>query len=373
MVQVAPFRIEQFYARYEFTTRYMLSSSDCESRTIGELLALEPGACERLLDLRCGYTEPTGAAELREAIATTYASTGPGQVLVTSCAEEAIFLVYHALVGPGDHVIVETPCYQSALELARSTGASVSEWHRRYEDGWAHDVDALARLFRPQTRLLYLNEPHNPTGTLMGRATFDRVVELAAEAGTVLFCDEVYRGLEQDPGARLDAGCDRYARAISLGSVSKSYGLPGLRTGWLATHDAAARGALGELKHYTTICTSAPSELLSAIALRSRRALLDRNMDIIQHNLPLLDAFMARHDGKFSWARPAAGPIGFPRVSGLGDVDALCQRLAEMGVLLLPGSVYDEPEHVRIGFGRSNMPAALEILDDYLSVGTARP
>ena len=182
-MDVSPFRIERFYARYEHSTRYMLSSSDSESRTIAELLELEPDAHERLLECWCGYTESPGAPELRQAIAALYERTGAGEVVVTSCAEEGIFLRYHAILRPGDHAIVETPCYESALQLARSTGAEVSQWRRRYEDGWAHDLDALAGMIRPATRLLYINQPHNPTGTLMARPVFEHVIRLAARTG----------------------------------------------------------------------------------------------------------------------------------------------------------------------------------------------
>ncbi len=366
-MEVTPFRIEKYYERYEFTTRYMLSSSDCESRTIGELLSFEPGARDELLAMRCGYTESSGSLELREAISAIYETVHADEVVVTSCAEEAIFLVYHALLGPGDHAVVESPCYESALQLARSTGAEVSQWRRRYEDGWAHDLGSLSRLLRPGMGILYLNQPHNPTGTLMDRATFDAAVELAQERGVTLFCDEVYRELEHDEGDRLPAACDRYRGAISLGSVSKSYGLPGLRIGWIATHDEGVRQALIDLKHYTTICASGPSERLSALALRHRRELLARNIGIVTRNLGVLDGFFRRHSDVFEWVRPVASPIGFPRVSGLGDVDRLSERLAAAGVLLLPGSVYDEPAHVRFGFGRANMAEALSVLEDALA------
>lgn len=366
-MELRPFRIERFYARYEHSTRFMLSSSDCQSRTIAELLELEPDAQERLLACWCGYTEPPGAPELRRAVASLYVRTGAEEVIVTSCAEEGIFLLYHAFLRPGDHVIVETPCYESALELARSTGAEVSQWRRRYEDGWAHDLDALAGLIRPTTRLLYLNQPHNPTGTLMTRATFEQVVGLARAHGLVLFSDEVYRELEHDPANRLPAACDLYERAVSLGSISKSYGLPGLRIGWVATRDGALRDAVSALKDYTTICSSAPSELLTALALRNRHVLLDRNLAIVRRNLPLLDGFFARHAGTFGWVRPTASPIGFPRVTGITDLARYCARLAAAGVLLLPGSVYDEPGHVRIGFGRADMPDALKLLEANLT------
>jgi aspartate/methionine/tyrosine aminotransferase len=362
-VELSPFRIERFYARYEHTTRFMLSSSDCESRTVSEVLDLEPGAHERLLGTWCGYTEPLGDPALREAIAALYEPTSADQIVVTSCAEEGIFLAYHALLKPGDHVIVETPCYESALQVARSTGADVSPWPRHYGDGWAHDAGALAGLIRPETRLLYLNQPHNPTGTLMTRPVFDEVIGLARDHGLVVFSDEVYRELEHDPADRLPAACDVYERAVSLGSISKSYGLPGLRTGWLATRDAGLRDAVATLKDYTTICTSAPSEFLTAVALRHRDVLLDRNLAIVRRNLPQLDGFLARHAGTFEWIRPTASPIGFPRVTGLGDTARFCEQLAAAGVLLLPGSVYDEPDHIRMGFGRANLPEALGVLE----------
>ena len=369
-MQLSPFRIERFYARHEFTTRYMLSSSDCQSRTIGELLELEPDAHERLLSQWCGYTESLGAPELREAIADLYERTGPDDVAVASCAEEGILLVHHALLQPGDHAIVETPCYESAIALARSTGADVSPWRRRFDDSWRHDLDELERLITPRTRVLYINQPHNPTGTLMSRATFERVVELAREREIVLFCDEVYRELEHDAAARLPAACDCYERAVSLGSISKTYGLPGLRIGWLACRDERIRDALVTLKDYTTICASAPSELLVALALRNREILIARNLEIVGRNLRLLDELFSRYAGVFEWVRPTAGPIGFPLLRGVADVDALCEALATAGVLLLPGSVYDEPLHARVGFGRADMPEALELLEELLKTLT---
>jgi aspartate/methionine/tyrosine aminotransferase len=366
-MRLEPFEIERYYARYEFATRYMLSSSDCQSRTIGDLLALEPGARERLLEHWCGYTESPGAPWLREAIAALYERAGPDDVQVLDSAEEAIFTLYHALLQPGDHAIVETPCYQSAFEVARSTGAEVSQWRRRYEDGWAHDLDALERLVRPTTRLLYINTPHNPTGTQMDAATFQRVIDLAAAHGLVLCGDEVYRELEHDPADRLPAACDRYERAVSIGSISKSYGLPGLRLGWIATRDAGLRDAVLGMRLYTSICCSAPSEFLTALALRHRERIAGRNRQIVAENLPLLDAFIARHPDAFEWVRPAASPIGFPRVSGDVDVAALCAALAEQaGVLLLPGTVYGEPRHVRFGYGRADMPEALARLEAHL-------
>jgi aspartate/methionine/tyrosine aminotransferase len=366
-MKIEPFRIEQYYARHEFTAPYMLSSSDAESVAIAELLALEPDAAERLFAQRLGYTESVGAAELRAAASGIYEAMGEDEVIVVSCAEEGIFTAYHALLEPGDHVVVETPCYESALQVARSAGAEVTEWRRSAGDGWAYDLGALERALRPATRLVYVNTPHNPTGALMPLEVLHRVVELCAERNAWLFCDEVYRELEHDPADRLPAACELYDRALSLGSVSKTYGLPGLRLGWLASRDREALARIVDLKHYTTICSSAPSELLSALALRHRQALVDRNRAIVLANLALLDAFFVRRAEGFSWTRPTAGPIGFPRLEGTEDTTSFCRLVvSETGVLLLPGAVYDEPGHLRVGFGRANMPEALALFESWL-------
>ncbi len=367
-VRIAPFEIERYYERWEFAAELMLSSSDCESRPLADVLALEPDAGERLNALRLGYTEVAGSAELRDAIAATYERAEPADVLALAAAEEGIFIAYHALLGPGDHAIVEAPSYGSAVSLARSTGAEVSLWQRRHEDGWAYDLDELEALLRPDTAFVYVNSPHNPTGSQMTAGEQQRLVALVAERGAVLFSDEVYRGLEHDPARRLPAACDLYERALSLNTVSKSYGLPGLRIGWLACRDSALLARVRELKLYTTICSSAPSELLVALAVRHSERLIGESRALVLENLPLLEDFLSRHDELFEWVAPAAGPIGFPRVRDDRDVRAWCERTAaEAGVLLLPGYVYDEPRHVRFGYGRAGLPQALARLEGSLA------
>ncbi len=367
-MNLPPFRIEAFYDRHEFTAQFMLSSSDCESRDISELLALEPDATERLLSQRLGYTETRGWPALRATVASLYTTLEARDTVVVAAAEEGIFLAYAALLKPGDHAIIESPCYESALQLARAAGAEASCWQRRFEDGWAHDLDELAGLVRPNTRLIYINTPHNPTGTQMSVASLERIVEIARDADAYLFSDEVYRELEHDPADRLPAACDLYERAISLGSISKSYGLPGLRLGWLASRDADALERLLQLKLYTTICSAAPSEFLVDLALRHRDTLTARNLEIVARNLPLLDGFVSRHASRLAWVRPTASPIGFPRLNGIPDSLEFCETVVrETGVLLLPGTVYDQPRHLRLGFGRANLPEALSRLEAYFN------
>jgi aspartate/methionine/tyrosine aminotransferase len=366
-MQIKPFRIEQYFGKYEFTAKYLLSSSDAESRTIQELLDLEPGSTERFHRHWCGYTESPGAPLLREVISGMYRGIAPADVLVTAATEEGIFVFYHALLLPGDHVIVETPCYESALEVARSTGAQISEWRRWFENGWAHDLAALEKLIRPNTKIIYINTPHNPTGLLMPVNVFQQILRLAAARGIIVFCDEVYRELEHDPGARLPAACEIYERGVSLGSMSKTYGLPGLRLGWLVTKDAKILQRCLEFKYYTSICSSAPSEFLSALALRHRDVLVQRNREIVLRNLLVLDAFFRQRSSLFEWVKPNASPIGFVRYKPDRDVLPFCEDVVgKAGVLLLPGTVYDQPRHIRFGYGRKNMPEALAQFSAYI-------
>src|ERR1700722_8197166 len=360
-MEIEPFAIEQFYERWEFTAELMLSSSDCESRTVADLLTLEPDDHARLLGLNLGYTEVPGSPELRSAVADLYQQATPDDVLTLAAAEEGIFLAYHALLGPGDHVIVEAPCFGSGVPVARSTGASVSLWQRRHEDRWTQDLDQLKSLLRPETKLLYINTPHNPTGTQMPGETFSQLVELLRERAILLFSDEVYSGLEHDQSTRLPAACDAYERAISLNTVSKSYGLPGLRIGWLASRDHSLLDRIRALKLYTTICSSAPSEVLVALALRHSERLISSSRKLVLSNLPLLEDFLARRADLFQWVAPTAGPIGFPLMHGQDDVQGWCERTAtEAGVLVLPGIVYGQLNHVRLGFGRANLAQAIE-------------
>jgi len=366
-MQLPPFKLERYFSQYEFSTKYLLCSSDCESISVSDLLSLEPGAEQGLKRLWLGYTESAGALTLRQEISRIYTSMAPEQILVHSGAEEAIFLFMQAMLQPGDHLIVHWPCYQSLFEIARSLGCEVTFWEARPQNGWAPDLDELRRLVRPSTRAIIINTPHNPTGYLMPQAGFRALNQFVQERGILLFSDEVYRGLEYDPAGGLSAACDLNSNAVSLGVMSKSYGLAGLRIGWIATHNTTVLTRMAALKDYTTICSSAPSEYLSELALRHRQQLVERNLYIIRGNLSLLDAFFAKNGDRFEWVRPKAGSIAFPRLVG-EDVELFCHKLVSTaGVLLLPGTMYDHPgNHFRLGFARKNMPEALAQLEEYL-------
>lgn len=364
-----PFKLERYFARYEFSAPHLLSASDCEALSLAELLALADAEGRALWDqLSLGYTESQGHPLLRAEIAALYTAMPAGQVLVTT-PEEGIFIAMHTLLEPGDHVVALAPAYQSLSELARSLGCAVTAWPLTpHGDGWRLDVDALARALTPRTRLLVLNFPNNPTGYLPSRAEFDAILDVARRHGLLVFSDEMYRWLEYAPDRRLPAVCDVYEGGITLSGLSKSFALPGLRIGWLATPRPGLIERWLTFKDYTTICHSAPSEVLGLIALRARAALLERNLAIIQANLVQAEAFCAAHPHLFRWLRPQAGSVAFPAWTGPGAVDAFCQALVEAaGVMAVPASLFDYPgPHLRLGLGRRGFAAALDAVGAHL-------
>lgn len=351
-MRIQDFKLERYFAEYEFSAPYLLCCSDCESLRAADLLAMDPGAGEAFQDLWLGYTESRGNPTLRGEIAKLYEGIEPEQVLVHSGAEEAIFVAMNVLLQKGDHVIVQSPCYQSLAEVARAIGCDVTSWEARESSGWALDPDDLKKLLRPETRLVVVNCPHNPTGYTMTREVFDELARLSRHYGFTVFSDEVYRFLEYDERDRLPAWCEMDGKGISVGVMSKAFGLAGLRIGWSVTRDPALFERLAAFKDFTTICNSAPSEFLSTVALKHRDRILQRNLDIVLKNLSVLDRFFSRFSERFCWRRPKAGPVAFPSLRA-GNAEEFCRDLVEKaGVLLLPGTVYDAgPSHFRIGFG----------------------
>jgi aspartate/methionine/tyrosine aminotransferase len=368
-MNIKPFHTERFFAVHEFTAPYVLCASDCESLSVDELLRLAGVSWESVGRLRLGYTESQGSPVLRERIAETYARVGADQVIGLGAPEEGIFLTMHALLEPDDEVVVLTPCYDSLINVAEYLGCRAARWSLvETPGGWRLDLDALEGLVTPRTTLVVVNFPHNPTGYLPSLDEWQTIVEIVEGVGAWLFSDEMYRGLEYDPAARLPAGCDVYERAITLAGLSKTYGLPGLRTGWLALQDADLRDRIAGWKDYTTICASAPSEVLAEAALQVADKLAARNRAIVQDNLASAGPFFSRWHEVFRWHRPMAGSVA---LVGLRDrsATAFCRRLlAERGVLLLPSTGLGFGDgHVRFGLGRLSFREGLEQLDRFLS------
>jgi aspartate/methionine/tyrosine aminotransferase len=368
-VRIADFALERYFARWEFAVEHLLCASDVQGYAMADLLALADDESRGLWEgLTLGYTESTGHPLLRREIASLYDGVDADDVLVFAGAEEAIFCLVNVTMGPGDHAIVTWPGYQSLYEVARATGAEVTLHQLHEADGWALDLARLRAQVTPSTRLIVVNAPHNPTGMLPDRATFDGLLAIAEEAGAALVVDEVYRELEFDPSRRLPAAVEASSRGVSVGVMSKSYAMAGLRIGWLASHDRDLLARCAAFKDYTTICSSAPSEVLALIGLRARDVVLARSRGIVEANLERLDAFFEDWGDRFTWVRPKAGSIGFPRLTAPGvDIDTWAASLVEAeGVLLLPGSQFGVGgNHFRIGFGRTDLPVALDRLEAF--------
>jgi aspartate/methionine/tyrosine aminotransferase len=368
------FRLEVHFARWEFAARHHLTASDAETMTVGEVLDLAgPQGRAELDALTLGYLPTWGTDALRAAIAATYDRIEPEHVLAFAGAEEAMFWALQELVGPGEHAVVLVPGYQSSESVTLATGADVSGLALDPAAGWALDLDALAALLRPETTLVAVNFPNNPTGAVPDRATWAALVALCDERGIRLFSDEVYRGLELDPARTLPQAADLSDTAVSLNVMSKAYGLPGLRIGWLACRDRPLLERLERRKHYTSICDAGPSELLATIALRHGEAIRARNRAIVAENLPVVAAFFAAHADRLEWDAPQGGCVSFPRYLGPDGVEAFCRALVEQaGVLLLPASIYASrlapvpADRFRIGIGRRDPQPALEALGAFL-------
>jgi aspartate/methionine/tyrosine aminotransferase len=366
-MQLNPFMLEEYYGKYEFVVKYMLSSSDAESWTLPEILQM---ANQQEQDLwhnqRFGYTEIKGMPTLREQIAhSLYPGLDADNILCFAGAEDGIFCTLLALCNKDDHIIVLTPCYQSLFEIPRIAGCNITSIELKQENEWKIDIGAIEDAIKTTTKGVVINFPHNPTGSTITQAELDALIVILAKRNIWLFSDEVYLYLGPKETTWATPAACAYSNGISLNVMSKAYGLPGLRIGWIACQNKGILQQIERIKQYTSLCNSSPSELLSIIALHNKDLILNRNQGILEHNLMLLDAFFARHADTFSWVRPQGACTGFVRYHRDEQTDQFCARIAtQANILLLPGSVYNvSSNHFRIGFGRKNMPEVLELFE----------
>lgn len=353
-MRLPPFELERYFAPREFVARAQLSSSDCESLSLDEVLVHADAEMRALWSTqKLGYGEYRGHPVLRDEIAKLHAGTKSDDTLACAPAE-GILLAMGALVDSGDRVVCCAPAYQSLHEIARGAGCVVDEWP------WPFDVDRLASIVRAKkTRMIIVNFPHNPTGAVPTRAEWDEIVSIARDAGAWLFSDEMYRFLDlADDIDPLPSAVTLYEKAIALGGLSKAFSAPGLRSGWLVSRDADALERCAEQKDYTTICGNGPGELLSTMVLRDRARILARNVDTIRANVAALERV-------FGVKGPRAGCITFVELVRENEADAsvtqLCDALfRETKLLLLPSSVFGFGDrHVRFGLGRAPFAQSL--------------
>lgn len=367
-MKIKTFETERYYAKYEFTSRHLLSVSDCESVSIEELLQYGGHSFDELGKIRLGYTESQGDPSLRAKIAERYLHVRADQVLILNSPIEGIYITMRALLGDGDEAIILSPAYDALINLPESISSGVFRWQLEpTANGWELELEKLQKAISRNTKLLVVNFPHNPSGFLPQEEELARLVELADKHGIWLFCDEMYRGLEYGQRATLPSAADLYQRSIVLAGLSKSHGLPGLRAGWLIVRNEALLQEISKWKDYTSICSAAPTEFLAQVALDAEEKLVQRNVKIISDNIRLADDFFSRWSEMFEWRKPDAGSVAMVGIN-VPSATQYCHQLAEeAGIVLLPTKFmgYDD-RHVRFGFGRLSFPAALAAYEDFL-------
>ncbi len=311
-MRIAPFQLERFFAEHEFSSRYLLSSSDCDGFEMKYIVGLAgEKQKEAWENLTLGYTESSGLPALRETIARQYQAVNPDQVIVLSPGE-ANFIAMNVLLEAGDHVICMAPAYQSLYDVPKAIGCELSFWNPTVANGeWYYNPDDLEKLIKKNTRLFVLNFPHNPTGYIPDQKDYKRITEIADRYGIWIFSDEMYRELYREPSFRLPAMSEVYSRSLSLWGMAKTFGLAGLRLGWLVIKDSSLMKEVRQYKDYLTICSSGPSEILSWIALDHREPLIKHNTSKIASNRDLFAQFCLRHQDRFQYFQPRAGSAAF--------------------------------------------------------------
>lgn len=368
------FRLETHFSRWEFRAKHHLTASDAEAMSMRDLLAYATAEQrDEFENMWLGYTETWGAPDLREAIADTFRDRSAADVLGFAGASEGIFAANNVLLDESSHAVVVTPNYQShetlPVAICEATGVPLDP-----DDNWSLDIDRVADAIRPNTKLVTINFPHNPTGSILSRDRYDALIELCRHHGIHILHDEIFHGLGPTGTEHLPLIADEYELGLSLGVTSKSYGLPGLRVGWIVSQDHDVLARMERLKHYLSICSSGPSERLAVIGLQHRDELLARNNAIIDENLVAWDAFFARFSDLFDWQRPQGSCMAFPRYLGADGVEEFARRLVEeAGVLVLPSTIYSSDlgptptDRFRIGAGRRGLDAGLAAMSNHIS------
>ena len=370
-MQIEPFFVEQWMNAHETTATWNIAETCVHSLTLDELLELSGDAdavVERLRETWLGYGDIVGSPGLRAAIAALYGERiGPDDVLTANGAIGANFLALYALVEPGTTVVSVQPTYQQLFSVPQSLGAEVRALRLREEDGYLPDVDALRALTDERTSLIVLNNPNNPTGALIDEPLLREIVEVARERDAWLFCDEVYRRLEHEPGSTAPSVAELYEKGVSSGSMSKSYSLAGLRTGWVAGPPEVIQRCL-DVRDYTTISGGVLDDALAAVALESRDRVLARSLDIVRGNLAIVDEWIAR-EPRLRYVRPRAGTIALIRYGyDLPSVD-FCQGMFDCnGAFVMPGLAFGEEYAFRLGYAcaRDVLEGGLAAVSDYL-------
>jgi len=360
-MKVPPFKLDAWLAAHEFATppiRYNLASSTGPLWTLGELAALG-GEPRRFDDVKLSYAPPQGGKLLRERIAALHGAD-PDHVLVMTGASEGLIALTALFAEPGASIVVPRPAYPAVPVLARAWGMQVREYALRPEFGFSQTAEAVLAAVDASTRVVFVNTPHNPTGSIMPANEQRKLAEVLAARGIALIIDEVYHPLYFSAPV---PSATSLPNTIVIGDFAKALSIPGLRIGWLIDGDDSRRQELLEMRSYFTISGSPLGEAIGAHALAHRDELLARLQSVSRANLELLAKFMHEHRQALGWTPPAGGTTCFPWLRDGRDSRPLCELLAKDGVLVAPGDCFEMPAHFRLGVGAmtSGYADALEI------------
>jgi hypothetical protein len=344
------FKMERMQSTWENAVDYNLSESGVHPLNLKELLT--PDEIEALTAVDLGYTQTNGTVGLRERIARLYPGLGLDQILATAGSSEANFLLMWSLIEPGDEVLFELPNYMQMGGLMRAFGARVKTFRLHESLGWQPDLDEMRRLVTARTKLIVLTNPNNPTGAVLSAESMRGIIDLAAGAGAWILADEVYQGAELS-GPPTPSFWGRYDKTLVVNGLSKAYGLPGLRIGWIIGPEEVIK-ATWPYHDYTTISPSALSDKLATQALEParRERILARTRGILKANFPVLEAWLKDHGSLFSFRPPQAGAICFARYGLKINSTELVERLIrEKSVLIVPGDHFETDGYLRFGYG----------------------
>ena len=353
-MKIETFALERWMTRWETVVHYDLAESGIKPMTVDELLTLagRDTALDQMLSISLGYSEARGTEELRQLLAALYRGVTPDEILVTTGAIEANFLLFNVLLNPGDHIVVVDPAYQQLRSVPKAIGCDVALWKLRPENDFRYDLDELDALVNDRTRLIVINTPHNPTGSVLTPAEQQRVLEIAERVGARVMGDEAYRWLTlpgREPFA--EPVRDLSTRGISVGTLSKPFGLPGLRIGWIAATPEVVQACWSQ-RDYISLSPGKLNDYLATLAIRQREAIFARTQQIAAANLATLEQWLHERENLISWVPPRGGLLGLLRY----DIDVpsmeLADRLAaDASVMLAPGSAFGYEHFLRIGIG----------------------
>ncbi|MCE1253970.1 MAG: aminotransferase class I/II-fold pyridoxal phosphate-dependent enzyme [Anaerolineae bacterium] len=358
-MKIETFELERWMTRHELNVKYDIAESGVFPLSLNNLLAFEDpqqreALLERLINLRLGYNEAVGTFELRSLLASTYENCTADNILVTTGAIEANFLVMNTLLNPGDHVVAVYPAYQQLFSVPRAIGCDVSRWKVEAEKGFKYDVEALKKLVTPKTRLIVMNTPHNPSGAMLSAEEMQYVYDLAESVDAKILCDEAYRWITVPGGDSFAPPAFNLGpRAISTGTFSKPFGLPGIRTGWVAAPKEIVQQCWF-MRDYISLSPGKLNDALAVLALKHREAIMRRNAEIIRVNLDMANQWINSRSDLLSWKAPRGGLLAMMHYNlDIASLE-LADRLAiDYSVMLAPGSAFGYEQYLRIGIGQN--------------------